>query len=67
MLIILTLFLQKVMYYQEETSPIEFYKTSHTNRDGLMSEKSQAAYVRIYFLFMGNSNYLAHIISLILS
>jgi hypothetical protein len=28
-----------------ETSPIEFYRASHTNKDGVMSADVQAAYV----------------------
>ena len=38
--------MQKNKENSQETSPIEFYKSTHTNREGLMTEKAQAAYVR---------------------
>ena len=38
--------MQKKKENVQETSPIEFYKSSHTNREGLMTKKTQDAYVR---------------------
>jgi hypothetical protein len=32
-----------------ETSPIEFYRLSHTNKDEMMSEEAEEAYVRIMY------------------
>ena len=35
---------------QQETSPIEFYRLTHTNKEGIMSEEAEDAYVRIMYI-----------------
>jgi hypothetical protein len=34
---------------ERETSPIEFYRLSHTNKDKMMSKEAEEPYVRIMY------------------
>jgi hypothetical protein len=43
---ILHFFKQKAKQQEEETSPIEFFRITHTNKDNIMSAKAKSAYVR---------------------
>lgn len=38
--------LQNSENMEEVTSPIEFFRISHTNKDGVMTTEAQNAYVR---------------------
>ena len=45
----MSLLLKRAQNEEEETSPIEFYRITHTNKEGIMSEEAADAYVRITY------------------
>ena len=47
LMLITHLFEQKAQNQEQEISAIEFYRISHTNKDGEMTTETKEAYVRI--------------------